>query len=42
LDAFARFAAIEKYLEPIEGCVYEVAGQIDAAIQLVVDIARGK
>lgn len=42
VDAFAQFAAIEKDLEPVEECVYEVVGKIDEAIQLAIDIARGK
>jgi hypothetical protein len=42
LDAFDRFAIIESELEPVEGCVYEIAGQIDEAIQLAIDAARGK
>lgn len=42
VEAFAGFADIEKSLEPIEEYVYEVAGQIDEAIQLAIDAARGK
>jgi hypothetical protein len=41
VEAFARFADVEKGLEPIEESVYEVAGQIDEAIQLAIDAARG-
>ena len=42
LDAFDRFAAVERQLEPVEECVYEIVRRIDEAIQLAIDIARGK
>jgi hypothetical protein len=42
LGAFGRFATVEKALEPIEKSVNDLARRIDAAIQLAVDIARGK
>jgi len=42
IDAFERFAAIERELEPIEDCVSELGMAIDAAIQMEIDIARGK
>ena len=42
LNAFDRFAAVERALEPIETCVNELAWKIDEAIQLAIDIARGK
>ncbi len=42
LGAFGRFANVEKALEPIEKSVNDLARRIDAAIQLAVDIARGK
>ncbi len=38
----SEFVAIEKDLEAIEDLVYEVAEVINEAIQLAVDIARGK
>jgi hypothetical protein len=42
LNAFDRFAAVERALEPVETCVNELAWKIDEAIQLAIDIARGK
>jgi hypothetical protein len=42
VDAFERFATVEKALEPIEDCVTDLITAIDAAIQLEIDIARGK
>jgi len=42
VQAFARFAAVEKDFEPIEQCVRDLAAEIDQAIQIASDIARGK
>jgi hypothetical protein len=42
IDAFDRFGSIEKELEPIEDCVSELGLAIDKAIQMEIDIARGK
>lgn len=42
VDAFDRFASIERGLEPIEDCVSELELAIDSAIQMEIDIARGK
>jgi len=42
LEAFGRFSEIERELEPIEECVNAMVWGIDEAIQLQIDIARGK
>jgi hypothetical protein len=42
LAAFSQFATIEQELEPVEEYVYALAARIDEAIQMAVDIARGK
>lgn len=42
LEAFERFAEIERALEPVETAVLELVVEIDNYIQLQVDIMRGK
>jgi hypothetical protein len=42
LDAFDRFAAVERELEPIEHCVYDLAREVSWAIQAEIDRLRGK
>jgi hypothetical protein len=42
LDAFRRFAEIERALEPVETAVIEVVVEIDNHIQQQIDIMRGK
>jgi hypothetical protein len=42
LEMFDRFATIEDEFEPLEKMIDEVVGEIDAHIQLEMDIARGK
>lgn len=42
ITAFGAFADLEEELEPIESSANEMATQIDAEIQLQIDIARGK
>lgn len=39
---FGRFADVETEMEPLEEKIHEVAGLLDEAIQLEIDIARGK
>lgn len=42
LEAFGSFSTIERELEPVEECVNAMVWGIDEAIQLQIDIARGK
>jgi hypothetical protein len=42
LEAFHEFSLLESQFEPIESCVGELASRIDQAIQLEIDIRRGK
>ena len=42
VSLFSAFANAEAKFEPVEECVHELAREIDAAIQLQVDIERGK
>jgi hypothetical protein len=42
LEMFDQFATIEDEFEPLEEMIDETVGEIDAYIQLEVDIARGK
>lgn len=42
VQAFAQFADIEDEIEPIEELLHAVSIDIDRAIQLQIDIARGK
>jgi hypothetical protein len=42
LDAFGLFGQIELEFEPIEESVLALESELDAAIQLQIDIARGK
>lgn len=42
LALFTFFADLELEMEPLEEQVHEVATQIDSAIQMAIDIARGK
>lgn len=42
LDAFDRFSAVERELEPIEHCVYGLAREVSWAIQTEIDRLRGK
>jgi hypothetical protein len=42
LEAFEAFSRIEKRLETIEDPVHSTAASIDSAIQMEIDIARGK
>ena len=42
MEAFARFAALESEMEPLEKCVDHIVFKIDDAIQSAIDIARGK
>lgn len=42
LDAFSRFAQLERELEKIESPVEQLASEVDQMIQLQIDIARGK
>jgi hypothetical protein len=42
LDLFRRFSALEGTMEPLENRINEAATSLDSAIQLAIDIARGK
>ncbi len=42
VDLFARFSDIEEAFEPVESQVCEVNEALDSAIQMAIDIARGK
>jgi hypothetical protein len=42
VEAFHRFAELERELEPVEVALGEFTSEVDAHIQLQVDIARGK
>jgi hypothetical protein len=41
-ELFDRFATIEDEFEPVEASIRKTARELDSAIQLAVDIARGK
>jgi hypothetical protein len=41
-ELFNRFATIEDEFEPLEASIRKTARELDSAIQLAVDIARGK
>ena len=42
MKLFNSFSLVENDFQPIEKIVNEVAGELDAAIQFYVDLARGK
>jgi hypothetical protein len=42
LGLFARFVRLEAEIEPLEQRIHEAASLLDQAIQLAMDIARGK
>lgn len=42
LALFMAFKDVEDQLEPIERKIYDVADELDAAIQFAIDLARGK
>jgi hypothetical protein len=42
LEAFHRFGQLETEFEPVEESVHVLVGEVDAMIQLQIDIARGK